>query len=86
MNTLPKCRVFQISKARGTKTTRASEMPNILASKTDLLSIAKQSLEASRQAVEKLLDSIHLDDHYSVGILGPILERLRESERDIVNI
>ncbi|MCY2984676.1 MAG: hypothetical protein NTY15_13715 [Planctomycetota bacterium] len=51
-----------------------------------LLSIAKESLDASRQAVEKLLDSITPDDHYSLGILGSVLVALRDSERDIGGI
>jgi len=52
-------------------------------SQINLLSIAKESLEASRQAVQKLLDSIPMDDHYSLGILGPILGALRDAEREI---
>ena len=48
-----------------------------------LLSVAKESLRNSRQAVEKLLDSIPRDDHYFMGILGPILAALRDAERDI---
>ena len=51
-----------------------------------LLRVAKQSLEASRQAVEKLLNSIPLDDLYALGILGPILGALRDAEQDIENI
>ncbi len=51
-----------------------------------LTSIAKESLEASRQAVQRLLNSIPLDDHYSLGVLGPILGALRDAERDIENI
>ena len=51
-----------------------------------LTSIAKESLEASRQAVQILLNSIPLDALFSLGILGPILGALRDAERDIENI
>ena len=50
---------------------------------TMLLTIAKDSLRNSRQAVQKLLDSIPMDDHYSLGVLGPILGALRDAEREI---
>ena len=51
-----------------------------------LLRAAKRSLEASRQTVENLLNSIPLDDNYSLGILGPILGALRDAEREIDRI
>ena len=86
MNNLSKCRVFKISKVRITNPTRAGQVPNILELDTNLLSMAKASLEASRQAVEKLLNSIPLDDHYAFGILGPILVTLRDAERDFGSI
>ena len=54
--------------------------------KTMLLSVAKDSLRNSRQAVEKLLNSIPLDDHYAMGILGPILAELRDAEGNIDSI
>ena len=60
--------------------------PEAFPTNSPLLSIAKESLEASRQAVEKLLDSIPLDDNYSLGILGPILGALRDADRDIDRI
>ena len=60
--------------------------PEAFPPNSPVLATAKQSLEASRQAVEKLLDSIPRDDHYSLGVLGPILSSLRDAERDIERI
>ena len=39
--------------------------------KTMCLTVAIDSVRKSRQAVEKLLETISMDDHYSMGILGP---------------
>ena len=76
----------EFSKVRGTNPTRNSQLPNIEAPETDLLAIAKQSIGSSRQAVEKLIDSISLDDHFALGILGPILSGLRDAENEIANL
>ena len=46
-----------------------------------LLSVAKDSVRGSRLDDERLLDSLPLDDHYSMGVLGPILSGLRDLER-----
>ncbi len=54
--------------------------------KTMCLMVAMDSVRNSRQAVEKLLGSISLDDHYALGILGPILAGLRDAEREIGDI
>ena len=83
LNTLPKRRVFRFSKVRETNPTRAAEVPIIEASETDLLAIAKQSLGSSRQAVERLTNSIPLADQFVLEILGPILSGLRDAERRI---
>ena len=48
-----------------------------------LLAAARESISQSRQAVEKLKDSISNDDRDAKGILGPIVSRLRNAERDI---
>jgi hypothetical protein len=53
------------------------------APETDLLSIAQKSIESSRQAVERLIGSIPLDDQFSLGVLGPILAGLRDIEREL---
>jgi hypothetical protein len=63
-----------------TKVERAIELEP--APETDLLSIAKGSISESRRAVERLIDSIPLDDHFSLGVLGPILAGLRDMERE----
>jgi hypothetical protein len=70
----------QHSESTGSKNTGFSDSPAIL------LSVARESITISRHAVEKLLDSIPPDDHYSLGILGSVLVALRESERDIGGI
>ncbi len=51
--------------------------------KTMCLTVAIDSVRNSRLAVEKLLGSISLDDHYSMGILGRVLSALRDAEREI---
>ena len=53
--------------------------------KTTCLTVAFDSVQNSRRAVEKLLDSISRDDHYSMGILGPILSGLRDAEQLIAD-
>ncbi len=58
----------------------------IIDEKTTCLTAAIDSVRNSRLAVEKLLDSIPLDDHYSISILGPILTGLRDAEREIGGI
>jgi len=58
-------------------------VPNIEARKTDLLSVAKQSIQSSRHAVEKLIHSIPLADQFALGILGPILSGLKDAEKDV---
>ena len=57
--------------------------PKAIESEGDLLAIAKQSIGASRRAVEKLIHSFPLDDQFTLGILGPILSGLRDAENDI---
>ena len=54
--------------------------------KTTCLTVAIDSIRNSRQAVEKLLDTIAKDDYYSMGILGPILAGLRDAEQEIDKI
>jgi hypothetical protein len=53
---------------------------------SDLLAIAQKSIESSRRAVEKLIDSIPLADQFALGVLGPILSGLKEAERDCKNL
>lgn len=52
MNNLRKHRVFKNSNFRETNPTRAVMLPNIEARKSDFLSIVKQSIRSSLQAVE----------------------------------
>lgn len=80
MNNLRKHRVFKNSNFRETNPTRAAEVPIIVALETDLLAVAIQSLESSRQAVERLIGSIPLDNHFAMGILGPILAEIRTAQ------
>ena len=54
--------------------------------KTTCLTVAMDSVRKSRLAVEKLLGFISLDDHYSLGILGPILAGLNDAEQEIDKI
>jgi hypothetical protein len=54
--------------------------------KTTFLAVAVDSVRKSRLAVEKLLGFISLDDHYSLGTLGPILAGLRDAEQEIDKI
>ncbi len=54
--------------------------------KTTCLTVAMDSVRKSRLAVEKLLGFISLDDHCSLGILGPILAGLRDAEQAIDKI
>jgi hypothetical protein len=63
-----------------------SQNTSITDEKTTCLTVAIDSIRKSRLAVEKLLDSISKDDHYSMGILGPILTGLRDAEREIDKI
>ena len=72
--------MVQHSESTDSKNTAISD------NQTMLLSVAKESLRNSRQAVEKLLDSIPRDDHYAMSVLGPILAALRDAERDIDRI
>ncbi len=58
----------------------------IIDEKTMCLSVAIDSVRNSRLAVEKLLGSIPVDDHHSLGILGPIMASLRDAEREIGSI
>lgn len=51
--------------------------------KTMCLAVAIDSVRNSRLAVEKLLCAILQHDHYSMGILGPILSGLKDAEREI---
>ena len=53
---------------------------------TNLLSVAKESLRASRMATQKLLDSISLSDLYSLVLLGSILNGLKDSEQEICGL
>ncbi len=53
------------------------------APESDLLTIAQQSIESSRRAVEKLIDSIPREDQFTLGVLGPILAGLRDMEREL---
>ena len=69
-----------IASRRGTPDARADRMPNNKAAQNDLLTTAQQSLHASRSAIARLIDATPLEDHYSLGILGRILEELRASE------
>ena len=41
---------------------------------------AAKSLEQTRLAVEKLIDQTPIDDHYTLGLLGPILAELRNAQ------
>lgn len=50
------------------------------AAQDDLLSTAQQSIQASRSAIAKLIDTTPLDDLYTLGKLGPILAELRAAE------
>ena len=54
--------------------------------KNTCLKVAMDSVRKSRLAVEKLLGFISLDDHYSLGILGPILAGLKNAEQEIDKI
>jgi hypothetical protein len=54
--------------------------------KTTCLTVAVYSVRKSQLAVEKLIGFISLDDHSSLGILGPILAGLRDAEQEIYKI
>ncbi|MCY2977894.1 MAG: hypothetical protein NTU79_04420 [Planctomycetota bacterium] len=54
--------------------------------KTTCLTVAIDSVRKSRLAIEKLLGFISLDDHHSLGILGPILAGLRDAEQEVDKI
>lgn len=55
-------------------------------SEPNLLAIAQQSISESRRAVERLMDSISLTDHFALGVLGPILAGLRNADRGICDL
>jgi hypothetical protein len=54
--------------------------------KTTCLTVAIDSVRKSRPAVEKLLGFISLDDHNSLGTLGPILAGVWDAEQEIYKI
>lgn len=65
---------------RGTQVVQAAQLPNNEAAQNDLLSNAQRSIQASRSAIAKLINATPLDDHYTLGKLGPILAELRSAE------
>jgi hypothetical protein len=49
----------------------------------DLLTVAKNSISSTRRDIEKLLESIPLDDEHTLGILGPILNDLESAQEGL---
>lgn len=62
------------------KVAKARKVAANEAAQDDLLSTAQQSIQASRSAIAKLIDTTPLDDLYTLGKLGPILAELRAAE------
>ena len=50
---------------------------------TRLLLTAAKAIETSRLTVEKLLDSTHFEDRYTIEVLAGILSALKGLEREI---
>ena len=44
---------------------------------------ARKAIQQSREAIETLLDQTPMDDHYTLGLLGPILAELRYAQATI---
>jgi hypothetical protein len=44
---------------------------------------AAKSIEQSRLAIQALIDQTSKDDHYALGLLGPILAELRTARESI---
>lgn len=74
---------LRIASRRGTLGARANLLPNNKAARNDLLATAQKSIQASRLAIGKLIDAIPLDDHFALGVLGPILVGLRDAEKEL---
>jgi hypothetical protein len=61
-------------------------MPNNKAIKNDLLTTAQRSIGDGTRAVDKLINSIPLDDHFALRVLGPILVGLRDAEKELQSL
>jgi integrase len=63
-----------VSKARGTKTTRNTDVPILE---------AIENIIQSRQSIERLLSGVPWTEEYTLSIIGPILVNLREAESQL---
>jgi hypothetical protein len=77
---------LKIASRRGTPGARAAQLPNNKATQNDLLATAQRSIGDGTRAVEKLINSIPLDDHFALGVLGPILVGLRDAEKELQSL
>jgi hypothetical protein len=62
---------------------QSESTPKNEATENDLLSIARMSLSTCRQDIERLLDSVPMEDNYRLGILRMVQSSLRDAECEV---